>query len=145
MENLENLGKIISEKAEEVSKKTGEVVDVVVKKTEEAVEITKIKSQINTMKRYNERDFKDIGKMIYERYKKGEVVDGDFVELCEAVAEREECIHKSKREIATLKGLNLCPKCDAPMDVDSVFCPKCGAKMEEEKQAPADEDSFDEE
>ena len=56
--NLESLGKTISEKAEVVSKKT-----------EEAVEIQKIKSQIRVMERNNERDFEDIGKIIYERFK----------------------------------------------------------------------------
>lgn len=140
-----NLGKIISEKAEVVSKKTGEVVDVVTKKTEEAVEMTKIKSQIGTMERNNERDYKDIGKMIYERYKKGEVVDAEFIELCEAISEREESIRKAKEEIAGLKGLEVCPKCDAHLEMGANFCPKCGAKLDEETQESVDEDGFEEE
>lgn len=144
-QNLENLGKLISEKAEVVSKKTGEVVDAVAKKTEEAVEMTKIKSQISTMERNNERDFKDIGKMIYERYKKGEVVDAEFIELCESIAEREDSIRKSKEEIAGLKGLEVCPSCDAHLDADANFCPKCGAKLEEEVEQSTGEDSFEEE
>lgn len=143
--NLENLGKIISKKAEEVSKKTGEVVDVVAKKAEETVEITKIKSQIGTMERNNERDYKDIGKMIYERYKKGEVVDGEFIELCEAISEREDSIRKAKEEIAGLKGLEVCPKCDARLEAGVNFCPKCGAKLDEEPQASVDDDGFEEE
>lgn len=145
LENLENLGKIISKKAGEVSKKTGEVVDVVAKKAEETVEITKIKSQINLMERNNERDYKDIGKMIYERYKKGEVVDAEYIELCEAIAEREESIQKSKEEIAALKGLEVCPKCDAHLEMGANFCPKCGAKLDEETQELVDEEGFEEE
>ena len=70
--NLEDLGKIISKKAgkavDVVAQKAGEAVDVISKKAEETVEITKIKSQIGTMERNNERDYKDIGKMIYESY-----------------------------------------------------------------------------
>lgn len=144
-QNLEMLGKLISEKAEVVSKKTGEVVDAVAKKTEQTVEVTKIKSQISTMERNNERDLKDIGKMIYERYSKGEVVDSEFIELCEAIAEREDSISKAKEEIAGLKGFDVCPACTAHLETGANFCAKCGAKMQEEKQAPVDEDSFDEE
>lgn len=129
---FENLGKIISEKAEVVSKKTGEVVDVVAKKTEQTVEVTKIKSQINLMERNNERDFTHIGKMIYEKYKKGEEVGTEFIELCEAIAERDASIQKSKEEIAGIKGMEICPNCDAHLDAEAKFCSKCGAKVGED-------------
>ena len=146
--NLEDLGKIISKKAgkavDVVTQKAGEAVDVISKKAEETVEITKIKSQIGTMERNNERDYKDIGKMIYERYKKGEVVDGEFFELCEAISEREDSICKAKEEIAKLKGLEVCPKCDARLEAGVNFCPKCGANLDGEVQGSSDED-FEEE
>lgn len=128
-EFLENLGKIVSEKAEVVSKRTGEVVEVVAKKAEQTMEVTKIKSQIRTMERNNQRDYKDIGKIIYDKYKRGEVVDAEFIELCEAISERENTICKSKEEIATLKGLGVCPKCQTHVDTNSVYCQKCGAKL----------------
>ena len=142
---FENLKKIISEKAEVVTKKTGEVVDVVAKKTEQTVEVTKIRSQISTMERNNERDYKDIGKMIYERYKKGEVVDAEFIELCESISEREDSIRKSKEEIAGLKGFELCPKCDAHLEEGTNFCPKCRAKLDDEVEKTDNEENFEEE
>ena len=142
VEFFENLGEIISEKAkvvgkktEEVvgvvSKKTGEVVDVVAKKTEQTVEIQKIKGKIRTMERNNERDYQDIGKMIYEKFKKGEEVDAQFVELCEAIKGREAEIEKAKEDVAELKGQDVCPACKAHVEPDATFCPKCGAKMGE--------------
>ena len=146
--NLEDLGKIISKKAgkavDVVTQKAGEAVDVISKKAEETVEITKIKSQIGTMERNNERDYKDIGKMIYEKYKKGEVVDDGFIELCEAISEREDSIRKAKEEIAKLKGLEVCPKCDARLEAGVNFCPKCGANLDGGTKESADED-FEEE
>ena len=133
--NLEDLGKMISKKAgkavDVVSQKAGEAVDVISKKAEETVEITKIKSQIGTMERNNERDYKDIGKMIYEQYKKGEAVDDAFIELCEAISEREDSIRKAKEEIAKLKGLEVCPKCEARLEAGVNFCPKCGASLQD--------------
>ena len=119
--NLENLGKTLADKAEAVSKKT-----------KEEVEVQKIKSQVRGMERSNERDFQDIGKMIYDKFVKGEVVDTAFVELCEAIQGREAAIEEAAKKIADLKGLDVCPNCKEHVAADVVFCPKCGTKMEEE-------------
>lgn len=140
MNFFENWKKIITEKAGEVSKKTGEVVEVVANKTgevvevvanktEQTIEVQKIKSQIHVMERSNDRDFKDIGKMIYHKYKKGEDVEEQYKELCEAIAERETCIETSKAEIAKIKGLDVCPNCDAPLAVGAKYCQKCGTEI----------------
>lgn len=118
--NLENLGKTLSDTAEAVSKKT-----------KEEVEVQKIKSQVRGMERSNERDFQDIGKMIYDKFKKGEVVDTAFIELCEAIEGREQAIEEAGKKIAELKGLDVCPNCKEHVNADVVFCPKCGTKMEE--------------
>ncbi len=140
-DNLENLGKTISEKAGVVAKKTSEVVDVVGKKTEETIEVQKIKSQIRVLRRNNERDFQDIGKMIYERYQKGEDIDEEFAELCEVIADREEGIASYKESIADIKGLAVCPGCGKHVEPDAEFCPKCGAKLDDDY----DDEVFEEE
>lgn len=124
-----NLGKIISEKAEIVAKKTEEAVDVVAKKTEQTVEVQKIKNQIRTMEKNNERDLTDMGKMIYESFKKGEEVDERFKELCEAIKEREASIEEMNEEVAELKGKEVCPGCKSHVEAGAAFCSKCGAKV----------------
>lgn len=131
-DNLGNLGKTVSEKAEVVAKKTGEVVEVVAKKTGETIEVQKIKSQIRVMQRNNTRDFQNIGKMIYERFQDGEELDDELMELCETIQERKEEIEECKEQIATIKGLDVCVCCRAHIDPDSVYCPKCGEKVDEE-------------
>ena len=137
-ENLENLGKTISEKAEVVAKKTEEAVEVVAKKTEETVEVQKIKSQIRVMERNNERDFQEIGKIIYDQFKKGKVIDTEFVELCEAIEEREVSIDDYKKQVAEIKGLDVCPNCKEHVEPSVVFCPKCGVKIEQESYDEAE-------
>lgn len=126
-----SLKKNLTETAEKVAKKTGEVADVVTKKTEQTVEVVKIKNQIHTMERNNERDLTDIGKMIYESYKKGEDVGEQFAELCAAIQEREEEMAKLDKDLAELKGKDVCPECKTHVDTDSVYCPKCGAKVDD--------------
>lgn len=139
-----NLGKIISEKAEVVTKKTEEVVEVVAKKTEKTVEVQKIKSQIRVMERNNERDFTDMGKMIYDKFKKGEIVDEQFVELCEAIEEREESIEKANREVAEIKGLDVCSGCKTHLEPGVAFCPKCGQRVDDNVVEIIDEDDVEE-
>ncbi len=104
-EVFEKWGKIISEKAKDVSEKTGEVVEIVVDKTEQLVEEQKIKSQIRTMERNCVRDFKDIGKILYYKYKKGAEIDPQCLELCEAIAEREAYIKELKEQIKKNKDV----------------------------------------
>ena len=144
-EFFENLGKVVVEKAGEVSKKTGEVaevvakktgevVEVVAKKTEQTVEVQKLKSQISLMERNNERDYKDIGKIVYDKFKKGEEVGETFAELCEAIAAREASIGELKVEIAEVKGLDVCSKCGGHIEPSAQYCPKCGAKTSEEAE-----------
>ncbi len=122
-DNLGDLGKIISEKAEAVSKKT-----------EDAVEIQKIKNQIRVMERSNERDLLDIGKMVYALFKNGELVGAEYAELCEAIAEREESIEECKKQVAELKGLGICSNCNEHVDTSAAYCPKCGAKIEKSEE-----------
>ena len=131
-EDLGDLGKLISKKAKDVTKKTGEVVDVVAKKTEQTVEVQKLKNQIHVMERSNERDFKDIGKMIYDKFKKEEMTDEAWVELCESISDREGSIEEAKKEIARIKGLEACPNCEAHLEPNTKFCPKCGKQVDGE-------------
>ena len=118
---LGDFGKVISEKAEVVSKKT-----------EDTIEIQKMKSQIRGMERSNERDFQDMGEMIYEQFKKGKAIDSDFMELCEAIEEREAEMETLNKQVAEIKGLDVCKNCQEHLDASVVFCPKCGTKVDQE-------------
>ena len=64
----------------------------------------KIKSNVRTLKRANERDLADIGRMVYEKFQSGEVSDMDYVTLCEEIEKREEEIEKQEEEIVKIQG-----------------------------------------
>ena len=149
-EFLGNFGKAVTETTEGVVKKAGEVFDVVSQKTGEIVEEQKLKSQIRTLKKGNKRDYGDIGKMIYEQFKSGESVNEAFVELCETIKQREESIEECKKQIAKLKGFDVCENCQTGLEPGTVFCPKCGTKVEDavadvESEEVVDEDVFEDE
>ena len=131
-ENFEIVKKFVSEKAERVGKKTGEVVETVAQKAEQTVEVQKIKNQIRVMEKNNERDYAHIGKMVYNRFKKDEVSDEAFKELCENIAARDASIDKLRNEIAEVKGLDVCSQCGEHVEPRVSYCPKCGAKVDGE-------------
>lgn len=87
-----------------LSQKFTEVASDLSKKTEETIEIQKIKSEVRSLKRANDRDFKDIGLSIYEKFVKGEEIDESFLDFCKEIAERDEAIEKKEEEIVKIQG-----------------------------------------
>lgn len=85
---FEDLGRRISDVANEVAKRTGDT-----------LEIQKIKSDIRSLKRANERDLAEIGRMVYDKFKDGQIEDLEYVSYCEAVEKREESAEKLQEEI----------------------------------------------
>lgn len=94
---FEDLGKRISDAATDVSKKTGDV-----------LEIQKIKGDIRSLKRANERDFIEMGQMIYEKFKDGQIEGMDYVALCEAIEKRDESAEKLQEEIDRIQETASC-------------------------------------
>lgn len=89
---FEELGKRITDVAEEITKKTGETID-----------IQKLKSKIRSLKRANERDLVEIGQMVYDKFQNGEVSELDYVALCEGIEKREEEAEKYEEEIQKIR------------------------------------------
>ena len=63
-----------------------------------------ITSNVRSLKRANERDLADIGRMVYEKFQSGEVSDMDYVTLCEEIEKRDEEIEKQEEEIVKIQG-----------------------------------------
>ena len=87
-----------------LSQKFTEVASDLSKKTEETIEVQKIKSEVRSLKRANDRDFKDIGLSIYEKFVKGEAIDESFLDFCKEIAERDETIERKEEEIVRIQG-----------------------------------------
>lgn len=90
---------------DELGKKITETAEDLGRKAENAVEIQKIKGQIRSLKRANNRDLLDIGRMAYEKFQKGEISDLDCISLFEAIETRSEEIERQEEEIVRIKGV----------------------------------------
>lgn len=88
---------------EELGKRITDVASDISKRTEDTIEVQKIKGDIRSMKRANERNLLDIGRMVYDKFQKGEVDDTEYITLCEEIEKREEEIEKREEEIVRIK------------------------------------------
>ena len=62
---------------EDLTKRIGETAEAVTNKAGEAVEIQRLKNQIRSLERENEKDFAEIGKRIYRLYQENTATDPD--------------------------------------------------------------------
>ncbi len=89
---------------DELGKKITETASEIGKKTSDTLEVQKLKSDIRSLKRANERDLTDIGRMVFEKFGNGEISDMDYVALCEGIEKREEEVGKLNQEIDRIRG-----------------------------------------
>lgn len=130
-EFFEDLGKFITETAGNVGKKT-----------EEVMEVQKLKSQIRSLERCNQGDLTDLGKIIYERFRKEEAVDGELEVICEEIRKRRMIIVAFEKKLADMKGVKECENCQELIEKDMKFCPHCGAEVKKEEMPQECEDIF---
>ena len=93
-EFFEALGKKISDAAADLGKMT-----------EDTLEIQKIKSNIRGLERANDRDYVDIGRMVYEKFKGGEISNLDYIAMCESIEKRDKEMKRLEEEISRIKGV----------------------------------------
>lgn len=124
---LEDLGERIGETAEAVTNKVGD-----------AVEIQRLKNQIRSLEKENEKDFAEIGRMVYNSYKEGDAVDSDTSAYCEAIEDRQESIREYQSKISEVRGASKCNSCGKMVGKEMAFCPYCGEKMKADAQAASD-------
>ena len=116
---------------EDLGRKIGETAETVTNKAGEAVEVQRLRNQIRALVRGNERDYAELGRMVYDRFKAGETMEEEAAGYCEAIQNREETIGKYEQQISEVKGDVTCEGCGKSVGKDMAYCPYCGAKTPE--------------
>ncbi|XCP86457.1 hypothetical protein ABXS75_06585 [Roseburia hominis] len=88
-----------------LGKRFTETVDDLGKKAEDTLEVQKLKSNVRTLKRRNERDLIEIGKMVYGKFREGQIDDLEYVPFCEEIEKRDELIRGKEQEISRIQGV----------------------------------------
>ena len=87
---------------DDIMGKLNKTAGTVGEKVDEVVEVQKTKAKIRTLEQSNKKDLKNLGVIIYEKYKNEEMVDQEFVELCEEIEKREKEIKEFEQELKYL-------------------------------------------
>lgn len=93
----------MKELLDDIVDRISEAADQVGKKADEVIETQRIKNKIRGLEKDNRRNFRDLGRMIYEKYQNGEEVEEEYIPFCEAVKEREEQIRSCEIELIRVK------------------------------------------
>ncbi len=84
---------------EDLGKKITETADTVVEKTGQTVEVQKLKSKVRIQGRRIEKDFQNLGRIVYGKYEQGEVLDSEYADLCKDIQESKDVISGLEDEI----------------------------------------------
>lgn len=117
---------------EDLGKRIGETAETVANKAGEAVEIQRLRNQIRSLERENEKDLTEIGNIIYRLYKKNKKVEEEAAAYCEAIENREDSIREYQHKIVEVRGAVKCHACGRMAAKEMSFCPYCGEKIEKE-------------
>ncbi|MFQ7767333.1 MAG: hypothetical protein ACLRIL_03000 [Fusicatenibacter saccharivorans] len=83
-----------------LSKTLKKTVDTVGKKTDEFVEIQKIRTRQHALEDQIEKNYQDIGQIIYNRYLNGEAFDENLAGICKDITDLEKEIADCREDVA---------------------------------------------
>ncbi|MBR1884340.1 MAG: zinc ribbon domain-containing protein [Clostridia bacterium] len=121
------------DKVNTISQKVGDgVVDtykVIADKSGKMFEGAKIKMAISDKEEEVNNMYTEIGKAVYETYKKGEDVDKDLTKECKKIDKMNNELAEMNKEYLASKDLRECQKCSEIIPLTSAYCEKCGEKQ----------------
>jgi len=134
----ESMGGVFVDKfIKNLKKEFGKGVAVVGAKSKEIIEATKIKNQIEELKKAKHLAFQEIGETVYQM-SRDENYDGQetIKEKCQAVTDLDQQIQDKEVELKGIRqeaqeavGKTICESCGAAMGDDVKFCSSCGARI----------------
>lgn len=113
-----------------LGKKTSEAYQTAKEKTSKLSEELKLKGRISDCKEKIDNEYKEIGKMVYEKMKSGEDASKEEITpKCEEIERLKEDIEKAEVELLALKNIKKCSDCGTELDIKAEYCSKCGTKQ----------------
>lgn len=113
---LDSLTASVSAAGQKISDKTGEIAG-----------IAKLNSQIDADKKKIETALYELGRAYYTQYK--DDASQKFANTVTALDNAYADIEKCTSDIRDLKGIQICPKCNAEVQKGQRFCPSCGTEQ----------------
>lgn len=134
MDFFGKMGEAFSSKGKDLSAKGKEAAQ----KAKDVTEIAKLSTKAGQLEGKIKTWYQVIGEKVYQSEKDQEHagMEVEFNMITDAFAE----IGRIRKQIADLKGVQICPGCGSEIDSEAAYCSKCGTKQEKEaEEAPAEE------
>ena len=113
-----------------LSKKTNEAYQTAKEKTAKISGELKLKNKISELKEKINKEYEEIGKIVYEKMKNGEDASKEEITpKCEEISRLKEEIEKAEVEILALKDIKKCSNCGTELTLEAEFCSKCGKEQ----------------
>jgi len=80
--------------------------NTIAKKSSDIVEVSKLNLSISHENSKIENLYKQMGKLVFEKYKYGEIIDKDLEENCRYILQCENAIKEYNEKIENIKGKN---------------------------------------
>ncbi len=131
------------DKVTEISKKVGagaeKTYKAVADKSGKIIKETQMRVKANDKEGEVEEIYYEIGKTVYDMYKKGEDVGEIFTKTCKKLDKLHKEIDEMEKHMLYLRNLRKCVNCGEVIELDNKYCPKCGdkqktIKIKEEKE-----------
>ena len=121
------------DKVTELSKKVGagteKAYKAVADKSGKIIKETQMRVKTNDKEGEIEAIYYEMGKNIYDMYKKGEEVGDDFKKSCKKIDKLTKEINEMETHMLYLRNLRKCTNCGEVIEIENKYCPKCGDKQ----------------
>ncbi|MBX9569106.1 MAG: hypothetical protein K2X77_09440 [Candidatus Obscuribacterales bacterium] len=137
-------------------KQVGDGLNKIQNKSQEMMQSVSLQNRITSLEAKKSVALTNLGKLIYDKYEKGDEVGDDVIKRkTTEIAEVEKEIELVKEELATIKTNNdpdtpqatksenmagysrtpgfTCPHCEAPANQEKLFCAFCGGELKAPK------------
>lgn len=122
MNKVTELSKKAYEGTEKAYKAVADKSGKIIKETQMRVKANDKESEIEMM-------YYEMGKSVYNMYKKGEEVGTDFKKTCKKIDKLTKEITEMETHMLYLKNLRKCANCGETIELENKYCPKCGDKQ----------------
>lgn len=124
MEFWEDIGKTVSDTANQGAKKLSQM-----------TELTKMKYHLGTLEAKKEKFFQEIGSLVYQQYAKQTNETSKIAALCMDVNVIEKEMQEIREKIRKISNKKTCSACGSALVRQAIYCPYCGTKQTEDTES----------
>ncbi|MFA7216308.1 MAG: zinc ribbon domain-containing protein [Bacillota bacterium] len=127
---------------DDLSRKVSQGTKTISQKSGELFEIAKVRLDIASEKDKIGKLYEEIGKSVYQDYKRGNMKEKQVMDKCQLIDEINYRINRLSRKAMQIKGGTVCKKCGEVVDSSQRYCHMCGRELEKFTRVVEEREDF---